>query len=103
VVRYHSERAGRGPTKAQTFYRGDVLVVMLEDSLTKAEQTLAAGGRADAVVHMRDAFQDAMRADLVQTVEQLTGCTVRASMSTMSVEPDIAAELFVLDQPIGRC
>jgi uncharacterized protein YbcI len=100
VVRYHREHLGRGPTKAQAFYRGSVIVVVLSDTLTRAERSLASAGRIDAVLEVRSAFQEAMRDDLAAAVEQLTGCRVIAFMSTNHVDPDLAAELFVLDRPV---
>jgi uncharacterized protein YbcI len=100
VTRYYRENTGRGPTKTQAFYRGEVLVVVLEDTLTKAEQSLVARGRPDAVLHMREAFQETMRAEMVATVEELTGAHVRAFMSANSIEPDITVETFILDAPV---
>jgi uncharacterized protein YbcI len=101
VTRYYRENTGRGPTKTQAFYRGEVLVVVLEDTLTKAEQSLVARGRRDAVLHLRRAFQETMREELVATVEDLTGTRVRALMSANSIEPDITVETFILDAPVG--
>jgi uncharacterized protein YbcI len=101
IVRYHNEQLGRGPTRARAFYRDNVIVVILQDALTKAERSLAASGKTDAVHQMRTAFQDAMRPDLVATVEALTGCKVEAFMSTNHLDPDYAAEIFVLDRPVA--
>jgi uncharacterized protein YbcI len=100
VTRYYRENTGRGPTKTQAFYRGEVLVVVLEDTLTRAEQSLVARGRRDAVLHMREAFQDTMRTEMVATVEDLTGAGVRAFMSANSIDPDITVEMFILDAPV---
>jgi uncharacterized protein YbcI len=101
VVRYHNEQLGRGPTRARAFYRDNVIVVILQDALTKAERSLAASGKTDAVRQMRDAFQEAMAPDLVATVEELTGCKVEAFMSSSHLDPDHAAEIFVLDRPVA--
>ena len=101
VVRYHNEHLGRGPTRARAFYRDNVVVVILQDALTKAERSLAASGKTEAVRQMREAFQDAMQADLVATVEELTGCKVEAFMSSSHLDPDYAAEIFVLDRPVA--
>jgi uncharacterized protein YbcI len=101
VVRYHNEHLGRGPTKARAFHRDNVVVVVLEDTMTRAERTLAASGRTDAVVRLREAFQETMRVDLVAAIEELTGRKVVAFMSANNIDPDMAAELFVLDRPLG--
>jgi uncharacterized protein YbcI len=72
----------------------------MEDTLTKAERSLVADGKEDVVLGMRQHFERTMHADLVTAVEQLTGCTLVAFMSDNHVQPDIAAELFVLDRPV---
>jgi uncharacterized protein YbcI len=100
VVRVHRARAGRGPTKAQAFYRHDVVVVVLEDALTPVERTLAAHGREDVAIAARRALQNAMRADLVAAVERLTGSRVRAVLSDAQDDPDVAAHVFLLDRPV---
>jgi uncharacterized protein YbcI len=100
VVRAHRRTAGRGPTKAQAFYRGNVVVVLLQDPLTVIEHHLIANGRQDAVRATRHQFEQAMQAQLVDSVQTLTGCGVDAAMSAMHIDPDLVAELFVLDRPV---
>jgi uncharacterized protein YbcI len=100
VVRYHAEQLGRGPTKAQALHRDNIIVVVLEDTMTRAERTLVASGGAEAVLHTRRAFQDALGPYLRSAVERLTGCKVRAFMSANHLAPDLASELFVLDRPV---
>jgi uncharacterized protein YbcI len=77
------------------------VVVILEDAMTSAEQSLAAAGKADAVRQMRRESQAAMRDELVALVEEVSGSTVVAFMSDNHVEPDLAAEVFVLDRPVS--
>jgi uncharacterized protein YbcI len=100
IVRYHAEQLGRGPTKAQAFHRDNIIVIVLEDTMTRAERTLVASGGADAVRHTRRAFQDALGPYLRSAIERLTGCNVRAFMSANHLDPDLAGELFVLDRPV---
>lgn len=102
VVRHHREYLGRGPTKAQAFYRDRNLVVILGDVMTAAEHSLLEAGADEAVLQMRQAIQQAMRDELVATVEKLSGCEVVAFMSSNSLDPDMAAEVFVLDRPVPR-
>jgi uncharacterized protein YbcI len=85
--------------KATAFYRGDTVVIVLQDVMTKGERTLAEAGNNEAVLDIRDAFQETMGPDLVAAVEKLTGRSVEAFISGNSVEADIAAEVFVLDRP----
>jgi len=96
VVRIISEYTGRGPTKARTSIRDDVVLVLMHDTLTKAERSLLAAGQRDFVLTTRHLFQTTMADDLVAAVEMLTEREVAAFMSTNHVDPDMAAEMFVL-------
>ena len=71
--------------------------MILEDTLTRGEQHLAASGKADIVLRARHEFQQVMRDDLVEMIEQETGRKVIAFMSDNHIDPDIAAEVFVLE------
>jgi uncharacterized protein YbcI len=97
VVRVQREYLGRGPTSARTSLNDNTLVVVLEETLTKAEQSLAVQGQAEHVLITRHKFQDAMRHDMVVAVEELTGRAVLAFMSANHLDPDMAAEIFVLE------
>ena len=101
VVRRHTQFTGRGPSRARAFFNGNIVVVILEDAMTPTEQSLAAAGKADAVRQMRRASQATMRDELVAVVEEVTGSTVVAFMSDNHVEPDLAAEVFVLERPVS--
>jgi len=61
IVRLLRDYTGRGPTKARTTIRDDVVLVMLEQTLTKGEESLVSKGRADKVIEIRHEFQEAMR------------------------------------------
>lgn len=100
VVRIHNQYLGRGPSKGQAFFRDRVIVVVMEETLTKAERSLAESGRMDHVLGMRQEFQRTMEEDLTEAVQELTGCKVIAFMSDNHIDPDMAAELFVLDRPV---
>jgi uncharacterized protein YbcI len=97
VVRIHSASLGRGPRKSYSFYDGAVVVVVLEDVMTRAEQNLAANGEGEAVLAMRNLVQRTMADELRKSVERLTGRHVDAFMSDNHLEPDMAVEIFVLD------
>jgi uncharacterized protein YbcI len=101
IVRYNAHQLGRGPTRARAFYHDDIMVVVLEDQLTQAERSLVTGGHADAVKRTRRGLQEIMRPYLTSTVERLTGCTVRAFLSANHFDPDVGAEVFILDRPIA--
>ena len=73
----------------------------MNDVLTHAEKSLAEAQHTEAVSHMRHLFQGTMEVDFRVAVERLTGRHVLAFISGNHVEPDIAAELFILDGPPG--
>ena len=91
--------SGHGPT-ARTYLNGDVITVVLEDTLTKGEERLVRDGMSELVLSTRRAFQRTMRDDLVAGVERITGRRVRLSANEM--RPDISVEVFVLDDSSGR-
>jgi uncharacterized protein YbcI len=101
-VRLMREYTGRGPSKARTTIDGTLVVCILSELLTKGERRLCAHGKGDAVLEMRRAFQEAMRDDLVAEVARITTRPVAAFMSANSLEPDFAAEIFVLERPMSN-
>jgi hypothetical protein len=56
VVQIVHEYTGRGPTKARTSIRDDVVVVMLQEALLKAERSLIDDGNERQVVDIRRTF-----------------------------------------------
>jgi uncharacterized protein YbcI len=101
VVRIYREVCGRGPTKARAMYRGDVVVVVLEQVLTQAERSLVASGRCDEALALRRELHGAMHDELALAVGELTRCTVCAVMGDAQFDPDIAVEVFLLDQAVN--
>ena len=91
-----SAYTGRGPTRARTVVAGDVVTVVLQDTLTKGERCLVADGRDELVLSTRRAFQRTMRQDLVGGVETILGRPVVAFMSDDHIDPDVCVEVFVL-------
>jgi uncharacterized protein YbcI len=97
VVRRMADVTGRGPTKARTTIDRDLIVVMLQNTLTSGERYLADSDRAEQVLDTRRAYQDAMREDFIAEIEALTSRTVIAFMSANHINPDLAGEIFVLE------
>ena len=95
MVHIYSHFYGRGPTKAKTIFHNDVVVVMLEEIFTRAEQVLVQAGQFAQVRSQRQAFQDEIEPLFRQVVEEVTGRRVRAFLSQVT-EEGIAAEVFVL-------
>jgi uncharacterized protein YbcI len=85
-----------GPrSKARTYLNGDVITVVLTDTLTKGEERLVRDGMSELVLGTRRAFQQTIRQDLVAGIEKITGRRVRVSASEM--RPEITVEVLVLD------
>jgi uncharacterized protein YbcI len=99
VVRLVAEYTGRGPTRARTMIRDNVVLCVTEDNMTKGERRLVQEGEEELVVTVRRKFQTTMHDDLVGGIEVLTGCKVISFLSDHNAETDHAAEIFVLDGP----
>src|SRR3954462_15657905 len=96
IVRLQSEYYGKGPTKAKAHIVDDVVVVVLEETFTKAERTLIGRGERESIQAIRRRFQQAMEADFRSIVEQATGRKVRAFMSETDLDADLSVEFFIL-------
>jgi uncharacterized protein YbcI len=101
VVGIHREFVGRGPTKAQSFFRGNVVVVVLNEVMTAGERMLVAGRRRAVATSMRRELHETMRPDLARAVEELTGAAVEALVVDSDVDADTTVALFVLDRPVN--
>jgi uncharacterized protein YbcI len=100
VVRIHRSVVGRGPTKAQAFFRQNVIVVVMREVLTPMERTLAANNDAETVRDIRRTCKQAMLPGLQEAVESLTGCGVEVCLGDTDVEADTAVLVFTLDRPV---
>ena len=98
VVRMVAEYTGRGPNKARTTIRDNVIVCITENNMTKAEQRLVVEDEAELVNTIRRKFQTTMRDDLVTGIESITGRRVVSFLSDHDSDTDHAAEIFVLDK-----
>ena len=97
VVAVYADHLGRGPTKARTYVTDGVVTCLLEDTLTRFEQSLISSGREAAVLEVRANLQETMREDLVKAMEDLTDNRVKAMISGTQINPDITSQVFVLD------
>jgi uncharacterized protein YbcI len=100
LVSVQAEYLGQGPKAAFTFYRGNVVVTMMHDVLTKAEKVLAQTGGHGEVTDAQGLFRQEMEADFRAVVERLTGQKVLAVLGANHIEPDVAAAIFILDDAL---
>jgi uncharacterized protein YbcI len=96
IVRLQAEYYGKGPTKARTYINDDVVIVVLEETFTRAEKTLVQRGEGDAIQHIRRRFQQQMGENFTSVVEQATGRRVRAFLSETHIAEDVSVETFLL-------
>jgi len=97
LVSLHREYYGKGPTKAKTFLVNDTVLCLLRGGFTVVERTLIDNGRQQAVHDIRHSFQQAMEEQFTNIVQDALGRKVIAYMSQVHNDPDISAELFVLE------
>src|SRR4051795_1962841 len=96
MVRLQAEYYGKGPTRAKTYIVGDLVVVVLEETFTRAEKTLVERGEREAIQHIRRRFQQQMADSFISIVEQATGRRVRAFLSETDIGQDVSVETFLL-------
>lgn len=97
TVRLLSEYTGRGPTKARTYLNDDIVTIVLQETLTKAERTLVDRDETDLVLRTRKTFQIIMGDELTAGIEEILGRRVVAFLSANHVDPDVAIESFLLE------
>ncbi len=98
MVRLYKDQFGRGPRRVRSDWaNGDTLVVMLESTLTPAEQSLARMGEHERLRETRMFFQYATVPEFCAPVEKHTGRKVKAFISGIDTQVDgLSCELFVL-------
>ncbi len=96
MVRLQAEYYGKGPTRAKTYIVEDLVVVVLEETFTRAERTLVERGEREAIQHIRRRFQQQMAEDFTSLIEQATGRKVRVFLSETDIDSDVSVETFLL-------
>jgi len=98
MVRLYKDQFGRGPTKARTNWAGpDIVMTVLEDTLTPAERNLVKMGEHQRLRDLRMFFQYASVPEFCEPVERLTGRKVRAFHSSVDTKVNgMSIEVFVL-------
>lgn len=101
ITSLHREHYGRGATVARTVMQRNYVTCFMEDIYTPVERTLIEDNGREAVKQTRQLFQMAMRPRFVAAVEEITGRKVVQFMSQVAFDPDMAAEIFVLQPAAG--
>jgi uncharacterized protein YbcI len=97
IVGLYKLHRGKGPVHCRTYLEPNLVIVVLGDGYSAAEQTLFEGGKWYQVRRARQEWQDTMQVRFIEVIERLTERTVSAFMSANHQDPDLAVELFVLE------
>lgn len=97
ISRVHDEAYGGGLSDVKVVLDGDLVLVVMNVELTRAEQTLSDAGNDDSVRRTRELFQEVIAPTFKAIVERATGRTVDSFASRMvMVEQPWSAEVFRL-------
>jgi uncharacterized protein YbcI len=98
IVRSYKEILGRGLTKTRVLFAGaDTLVVVLEDTMTVQERTLASLGEEQRLREYR-LFLTSIAEDQFRTiVEGALERRILARVSGINIHRDVAMEIFTLE------
>ncbi len=97
IVGLYKKHYGKGPIHCRSYLEPDLVVVILGEGYTVAEQALFEAGKWYEVRQARQIWQDSMHERFVEKIEELTHRKVKAFLSANRQEPDYAVELFVLE------
>lgn len=96
IVQIFSDSYGRGPTKAKSYHFDNFVVTVLEDILTRVEETLVAHGETDLVRRVRLTYQELEADRFKAVVAEAMGRPVITYHSQVVFDPPIGFEMFVL-------
>ena len=102
MVNLLKDYMGRGASHARAYIHGDLVVVVLHRTMTKAERTLADEGEEAVVRDMRQVLKGKFREDANRIVGRLTGQRVSVFLSDHDVGEDVVIQAFVLEPAPGR-
>jgi uncharacterized protein YbcI len=91
---------GKGPVSTKSYMFDDMLLIVMREGLTQAEQTMLEFGRQDLVREFRQQFENEMTRRIVDMIEELTGRNVLTYQSQVMFDPDVVVEMFVFDNSL---
>ena len=97
VVKTFKEYYGKGPTSAKSYMFDDMLLIVMREGLTQAEQTMLDFGRQDLVREFRQQFENEMTRRIVDMIEELTERKVLTYQSQVMFDPHVVVEMFVFE------
>lgn len=93
----YREQLGHQPTKVTCQLFSDKLAVILEDSITTAEQVLLDEGKQKLAEQVRSGLDDATRPQLKTLIEEILGIKVTDLLSDATLETGRTAIIAVLE------
>jgi uncharacterized protein YbcI len=97
MVAFHRRYHDNQPVTGKTVMLGDdLLACVLGGEYTDVETTMIALQRTTIVQEIRSPFQNAMKGNFIDAVQDLSGRSVLAFISNHRVAPDIDIEFFLL-------
>jgi uncharacterized protein YbcI len=97
VVGVFKQYFGRGPTAAKAWLLDDYVLVVLEEGLTRSEETLVADGKEDEVRRFRLTFEQTVAEEAMSAVSRVIGRNVISYHSQIVFHPTRSFEIFVLE------
>jgi uncharacterized protein YbcI len=89
---------GRGPIKTNAHWAGpNMLVVLLENGHNDEEKAIRAAGHIQHLLEGRQLLARILEHELSAIVEDATGRKVSTMISGTRLDPDLSAEVFVLE------
>jgi uncharacterized protein YbcI len=98
MAHMQKEAFGKGPTSTKSYLFDDMLLIVMRDGLTVAEQTMLSFGQADLVRNFRQQFENEMTSRIVEMIEGLAHRIVLTYQSQIMFNPDVVVEMFVFDR-----
>jgi uncharacterized protein YbcI len=97
MVGVYKEAIGRGPTKARARLAGsDVLVVVLEDTMTRSERNLIAMGEDERLHQTRLCLHAGFEAQIRGIVEAILDRPTIAFATGIDLHRDVTVDVFTL-------
>jgi uncharacterized protein YbcI len=91
---------GTGPLSTKSYMFDDMLLIVMREGLTQAEQTMLEFGRHDLVRAFRQQFENEMTRRIVDMIEELTERKVLTYQSQIMFDPHVVVEMFVFDNSL---
>jgi uncharacterized protein YbcI len=97
MVGAYKDALGRGPTKSHVHFAGaDTLVVVLEDTMTAQERSLASLGEQELLRECRLVLTRSLEGRFRSIVERALGRRTQAFVSGFDALRDVAVQVFTL-------